>query len=198
MLDNCQLHSGRLNNVLGYNLTVTGTGSDGKHDTVTSQVRIDFRKFSEVAVEQMVILRLETTQPDQVANVLAGDDSVQLLSLSLGQNTTDLFLAVQESDRTYQARPLALQTLQSRLSEATAVTTQLGYTVCERDNPCQNGGLCSSKIVLSPGQSRVIAEIGGDVILNSPRFVEEVTCDCPDNFEGSECQLQQQQQQQQQ
>ena len=50
MLDNCQLHSGRLNNVLGYNLTVTG--SDGKHDTVTSQVRID----SEVAVEQTVIL----------------------------------------------------------------------------------------------------------------------------------------------
>ena len=54
MLDNCQLHSGRLNNVLGYNLTVTG--SDGKHDTLTSQVRMDFRKFSEAAVEQTVIL----------------------------------------------------------------------------------------------------------------------------------------------
>ena len=76
MLDNCQLHSGRLNNVLGYNLTVTG--SDGKHDTVTSQVRIDFHKFSEAAVEQTVILRLETAQSDQVAAVvtglLAGDD----------------------------------------------------------------------------------------------------------------------------
>ena len=83
MLDNCQLHSGRLNNVLGYNLTVTG--SDGKHDTVTSQVRIDFQKFSEAAVEQTVILRLDSAQPDQVAAVvtglLAGDDSVQLLSL---------------------------------------------------------------------------------------------------------------------
>ena len=54
MLDNCQLHSGRLNNVLGYNLTVTG--SDGKHDPLTSQVRMDFRKFSEAAVEQTVIL----------------------------------------------------------------------------------------------------------------------------------------------
>ena len=110
-MDNCQLHSGRLNNVLGYNLTVTG--SDGKHDTVTSQVRIDFRKFSEAAVEQTVILRLETAQSDQVAAVvtglLAGDDSVQLLSLSLGQNTTDLFLAVQDSDRTYQARPLSVR-----------------------------------------------------------------------------------------
>ena len=111
MLDNCQLHSGRLNNVLGYNLTVTG--SDGKHDTVTSQVRIDFRKFSEAAVEQTVILRLETAQSDHVAAVvtglLAGDDSVQLLSLSLGQNTTDLFLAVQDSDRTYQARSLSVR-----------------------------------------------------------------------------------------
>ena len=36
------------------NLTVTG--SDGKHDTLTSKVRIDFRKFSEAAVEQTVIL----------------------------------------------------------------------------------------------------------------------------------------------
>ena len=91
MLDNCQLHSGRLNNVLGYNLTVTG--SDGKHDTVTSQVRIDFHKFSEVAVEQTVILRLETAQSDQVAAVvtglLAGDDSVQLLSLSQSVPTGD-------------------------------------------------------------------------------------------------------------
>ena len=91
MLDNCQLHSGRLNNVLGYNLTVTG--SDGKHDTVTSQVRIDFQKFSEAAVEQTVILRLDSAQPDQVAAVvtglLAGDDSVQLLSLSQSVPTGD-------------------------------------------------------------------------------------------------------------
>ena len=127
MLDNCQLHSGRLNNVLGYNLTVTG--SDGKHDTVTSQVRIDFQKFSEAAVEQTVILRLDSAQPDQVAAVvtglLAGDDSVQLLSLSLGQNTTDLFLAVQNSDMTYQACPLSVR------------ETAAG----------------SRKIVLSPGQS---------------------------------------------
>ena len=38
-------------------------GSDGKHDTLTSQVRIDFRKFSEVDMEQTVILRLETVRP---------------------------------------------------------------------------------------------------------------------------------------
>ena len=73
---------GLLAQVLPSDPDTSGQGSDGKHDTVTSQVRIDFHKFSEAAVEQMVILRLETTQADQVANVLAGDDSVQLLSLS--------------------------------------------------------------------------------------------------------------------
>ena len=107
MLDNCQLHSGRLNNVLGYNLTVTG--SDGRHDSVTSRVQVTFDKFSESAVDQTVILRLVRSEPEVVGEVVAQlSDTVQLLSLSLGQNTTDLFLAVRSAGG-YQARPLALR-----------------------------------------------------------------------------------------
>ena len=68
MMDNCELHSGRLNNVRGYNLTVTG--SDGRHDTVTSEVIVTFDKFSEAAVEQTVILRLETAEPSLVSEVV--------------------------------------------------------------------------------------------------------------------------------
>ena len=45
-------------------------GSDGKHDTLTSQVRIDFRKFSDVDMEQTVILRLETAQSGQASTTI--------------------------------------------------------------------------------------------------------------------------------
>ena len=73
MADNCELHSGRLNNVRGYNLTVTG--NDGRHETVTSEVRLTFDKFSEAAVEQTVILRLETAEPGPVSEVVEEQSS---------------------------------------------------------------------------------------------------------------------------
>ena len=187
MMDNCELHSGRLNNVRGYNLTVTG--DDGRHESVTSRVQVIFDKFPPSAVEETVIIRLETAEPAVVAEVVKQVGNIaQVLSLSLEYNTTDLFLAVESArgNGDYLSRQAALQSLQSRLGGQLPAGADLGYTVCQRENPCQNSGVCTSKMEVK--QETVIAEIG-DVILNSPRFVEEVSCQCPDNFEGASCEL---------
>ena len=184
MMDHCELHSGRLNNVRGYNLTVTG--DDGRHESVTSRVQVTFDKFPPSAVDQTVILRLDTAEPGKVREVVRlVSPTAQLLSLRLDYNTTDLFLAV-KSNSGYLSRSEALSSLQSRLGGQLEAGADLGYTVCERDNPCENGGVCSSRVEVS--RETVIAEIG-DLIHNSPSFREAVTCQCPDNFQGASCQL---------
>ena len=86
MADNCELHSGRLNNVRGYNLTVTG--NDGRHETVTSEVRLTFDKFSEAAVEQTVILRLETAQSGQASTTIRTSSPSPPTWTSLRRSTT--------------------------------------------------------------------------------------------------------------
>ena len=64
------------------------TGSDGKHDTLTSQVRIDFRKFSEVDMEQTVILRLETAQSGQASTTIRTSSPSPPTWTSLRRSTT--------------------------------------------------------------------------------------------------------------
>merc|ERR1712106_155760 len=65
------------------------------------------------------------------------------------------------------------------------IEVTIGYDACQ-DNPCNNAGKCSTTMKVK--QETVIVE-AEDIIFNSPMFEEVVACDCPDNFEGSSCQL---------
>ena len=56
-----------------------------------------------------------------------------------------------------------------------------------RNGPCLNGGKCSSKTKVQ--QETQITE-SGDTIFNSPILLQNVTCECSEEFTGEHCQLQ--------
>jgi hypothetical protein len=93
----CYLSAGRLMNVNSYNLTVRG--SDGIHDSVTSQVYMTFDKFEEQAKQQAFIIRIGENLPqDTLAKVFkkinfhsSSSGSVQILSVISSDNHTDFF-----------------------------------------------------------------------------------------------------------
>ena len=190
MRPNCDLTSGRLMNVAGYNLTVEG--SDGIHDPVTSQVYITFDNFEHAAVEEAFIIRAVDTNVNSLPELFKQinfhtsqqGDSLQILSVKASDNFTDFYVAARSSRGSYVERTEAVTSLSRELTSRVA-RLSVGYSVCQ-ESPCQNGGECSA--VMAVRQDTAILE-AGDIILNSPVFQEDWSCRCQDNFEGDTCQL---------
>ena len=185
MRPNCELTSGRLMNVAGYNLTVEG--SDGLHDSVTSQVYITFDKFEERAKDQSIIIRAVNSPDMELQQVFkhinfhtSKAGSVQILSMSVVDNFTDFFVTLRSPNGRYVEKEQAVEILRGELDDVI-----VGYSVCQ-DSPCQNQGVCSSKINV---MSETVIVEAGDIILNSPKFLEDWNCQCQENFEGESCQL---------
>ena len=190
----CYLSAGRLMNVNSYNLTVRG--SDGIHDSVTSQVYMTFDKFEEQAKQQAFIIRIGENLPqDTLAKVFkkinfhsSSTGSVQILSVISSGNHTDFFVAMRYQGRYLEKRAAAraLRDELGGLEEILAGTEYtIGYNACQ-ENPCQNQGSCATSMSVKTETVIVEAE---DIILNSPKFEEQMTCTCPENFKGSTCEL---------
>ena len=194
MEEGCYLSSGRLMNVNSYNLTVRGT--DGIHDSVTSQVYMTFDKFEEQARQQSFIIRIgESLGKDTMGEVFreinfhsSALGSVQILSVIASQNHTDFFVAVKSRGK-YVEKATSVRTLRSELTGLGRImgsdSYMIGYNACQ-DNPCSNGGKCSTDMLVKAQTVIVEAE---DIILNSPIFEEEMTCACPENYKGPTCNL---------
>ena len=194
MRNNCDLSSGRLMNVNSYNLTVIG--NDGIHDSVTSQVYMTFDKFEEQAKQQSFIIRIRENLKQNILGEVfreinfhtSATGSVQILSVVTSENHTDFFVAMRSQGQ-YVRKELGIQTLKSELTGLAkiveGVDITMGYNACQ-DNPCLNKGKCTTNMIVKSETVIIEAE---DIILNSPRFEEEMTCQCPENFEGSNCHL---------
>ena len=194
MDENCYLSTGRLMNVNSYNLTVQGT--DGIHDSVTSQVYMTFDKFEEQARQQAFIIRIaENLRQDTLAQVFkqinfhsSATGSVQILSVITGGNHTDFFVAVQSKGR-YVEKDAAVRALKKELGGLAKLLGDtehvIGYNGC-LEQPCSNGGRCATSMEVNT--QTVIME-AGDIILNSPMFEEKTTCTCQENFKGPTCDL---------
>ena len=192
--NDCILHTGRLVNVNNYNLTVIG--NDGVHESVTSQVYLTFDKFDASAVKEAVVIRVVgNLQPATLANLFrmihfhrSSIGAVQVLSIIRDEDITDLFVGIRASNKQYVPRSDIESVLRSELSFSNIqsdVEVTVGYDPC-LSAPCQNNGRCITKTVLESETVIVEAE---DIILNSPKFVQNVKCSCLDNFEGNQCQL---------
>ena len=181
----CELSSGRLMNVAGYNLTVEG--GDGEHEAVTSQVRVTFDTFREAAVLQSFVIRApDTAALPRLFKMINFHAGLQLLSVHLAENFTDFYVAVRSSGGgQYMDRGQAVARIRGELTSRLGEEVTVGYSVCQ-ERPCENGGRCSSQMKVQQGTTIVEA---GDIVLNSPRFTEDWRCECPDNFEGATCQL---------
>ena len=193
MKKDCFLHTGRLMNVNNYNLTIIG--NDGLHDSVTSQIFLTFDKFDAVAQDTSLVIRIfENLDHSKLARVFklinfhrSATGSVQVLSIVKEENVTDFFVLMR-ADNQYIQKQKVESVLQTELSfdnVLPGVEVSVGYNPCQ-SNPCQNSGFCSSNTLVESETVIVEAE---DIILNSPKFVQRVKCDCPQNFEGESCQL---------
>ena len=190
----CYLNTGRLVNVENYNLTVIG--NDGIHDSVTSRVHLTFDKFDSNAQERSLVIRIHQRLANAALarlfrRINSKNFSVgrpQVLSIVQNENTTDLFVAI-HSNRNYASRQEAKAVLSTELSLDSLLEDEtdvsIGYDPC-LVGPCQNNGVCSTSTEL--GSEIVIVE-AEDIILNSPKFVQQIKCACPASFEGDTCQL---------
>ena len=193
MQKDCYLQAGRLMNVNNYNLTVIG--NDGLHESVTSQVYLNFDKFDAVAQDMSLVVRiprdLDSANLGQVFKLInshwSSAGSVQVLSIVETGNVTDFFVVMKSANQ-YMEKEKAESLLRRELSFADVlpgVDVAVGYDPC-LSNPCQNSGFCSATTKVEPETVIVEAE---DIILNSPKFVLDVKCQCPATFEGDNCQL---------
>ena len=191
----CILHTGRLVNVNNYNLTVIG--NDGIHDSVTSQVYLTFDRFDAGAVKEAAVVRVQgSLQPATLAKLFriihfhrSAVGAVQVLSIVRDEdNVTDLYVGIRAANKQYVARSQVESVLRSELSFSNVqpdIQVIVGFDPCLSD-PCQNNGRCTTNTALESENVIVEAE---DIILNSPKFVQNVKCSCQNNFEGEKCQL---------
>ena len=159
---NCELSSGRLMNVAGYNLTVEG--GDGEHEAVTSQVRVTFDTFRQAAVTQSFVIRApDTAALPRLFKLINFHAGLQLLSVHLAENFTDFYVAVRSSGGgQYLDRGQAVARIRGELTSRLGEEVTVGYSVCQ-ERPCENGGRCSSQMKVQQGTTIVEA---GDIVLN--------------------------------
>jgi len=198
MEENCILSTGRLVNVNSYNLTVIGT--DGKHNSVTSQVYMTFDKFDSLAKEQSFIIRIGKTLHDEaLAKVfkqinfhVSSKGTTQILSIAKDSDSTDFYVVLRGANGQYVEHAEAVLTLREELHAVlsgllpSAVEISIGYDVCQ-DDPCLNGAACASFMGISASETVIIE--AGDIILNSPRFQQTVECSCAVNYQGTHCEF---------
>ena len=97
---------------------------------------------------------------------------MELLSLNVNGDTVECFLASRENsvflpktDTLNYLREISTD-LDSAFADSDIV---YDYDPCSAENPCLNGGKCSSRVVVM--KKTEIAE-SGDTVFNSPSFVQ--------------------------
>jgi protocadherin Fat 4 len=198
MEENCMLSTGRLVNVDSYNLTVIGT--DGKHDSVTSQVYMTFDKFDNQAKDQSIVIHFkEMLHGENLAKVFrlinfhnSASGIIQILSIRTNKDNTEFFVVMRDRNGKYMLPDETSISLRSELQSVltgilkpeTVVT--VGFNVC-LNGACLNGATCSAAIDITPSET-VIVE-AGDIVFNSPLFQQTAKCSCPQNYQGDSCEF---------
>ncbi|XP_076362821.1 cadherin-related tumor suppressor-like [Tachypleus tridentatus] len=197
----CDLHAVRLQDPQEYTISVSG--NDGRHEDVTSTVRIQFMNFDDLTVENSVTLRILNHSTDNflALKFIRFQEALKELFRSLGypllysitdlSNHLELTLAIQTRVSAYitSKEILALLSEKKRLLQRVVSPGEIavGFDPCE-NSPCQNDGKCRSFLELQESLSILDSP---SLVFTSPTVSRQFACSCPKGFSGSVCQYQQ-------
>ena len=178
-------------------------GSDGSFAEVNYQVTVEVQQFPQVLLENAVAVVLDGLGSSEFLETkyvaftsavesLFGFSSVPFV-FSLQELGRDLYvyLAVEENEVAMDQRLLAqkLREFESTLESRAGVRVKEAAVELCQENPCQNGGTCSTEVVLSPG---LLSNQSPHLILTSATPAVSETCDCPPAYDGDRCETAQQ------
>ncbi|KAJ6650293.1 hypothetical protein lerEdw1_013425 [Lerista edwardsae] len=181
-----------------FDLTVLS--SDGVHNSVTSTVRVFFSGFSNATIDNSILLRLSVQSSRefltnhylhflQIANSqLTGlGTAVQLYGVYEENNRTFLMAAVKRNNYQY-VNPGGVTTFFESIKEVLFRQSGVRIESVDHDSclqkPCQNGGSCLRKLVVSP-QLRSHDSIPVILVVNEP--LQSFTCKCMPGYDGTLC-----------
>ena len=185
--NDCSIKAGRIHNGREYDLHIET--SDGKHENVRVQAKLNFISFSEFAVQESVALRFNGASPEEVldffGNVQATNNNrlIELLSMNtFNDGTVECFVASRENDL-FLPTEVTIDHLDSMTIDLPVI---VDYNPCE-ENPCLHNGKCSQETVVL--KQTEITE-GGNTVFNSPILLQNVTCACSPEYSGARCETQ--------
>ena len=188
----CNLHAAKIVPDRTYQLTVSG--NDGRHNDVTTRVKIEFLQFNNETLDKSITLRIVNVTSEKFLKLyyqpfiksldnVFGDKLMVITSMLNVLTHTDVTLSV--------VHPLSGNYLSNKevsnkiklgknkiIKSLQGLQIIINFNPCD-ENPCKNGGECSHKI-------RAFDEIE---TVDSPQFVftsllirHDATCKCKQGF----------------
>lgn len=197
----CNLHVAKIIPDKTYSLTVSG--NDGRHNDVTSEVKIDFSQFNNATLDNSITLRVLNVSSERFMLLyyqpfkksleqVFGNDQIELNSMLDVPPHTDLTLSVlQASDEGY----ISPTDVTNKLTLGKVKVTKalqglqvlINFNPCD-ESPCLNGGECSHDIRAYDETETVDSP---SLVFTSLLIRHDASCHCKQGFTGHNCQLRQ-------
>ncbi|XP_054721266.1 cadherin-related tumor suppressor-like, partial [Uloborus diversus] len=198
----CDLHTTKIQHSANYTLTISG--NDGKHQNVSSTVKVNFLAFDNATLHNSVSLRISNFSADNFLSIYFDsfkrnlDDLFKpshpvIYSLVNIEEHLEITLAVKMSGKKFSH--ISPNEVISVLKEKLPFIREsiedkdivIGFNPC-KVSPCLNKGSCSSFLEMKDTLSIVDSP---SLIFTSPFVARQFLCQCPRGFSGSICQYQQ-------
>ena len=198
----CLLHSRAHSTETQYTLDVQG--SDGQHPEIVSNFVVQFEAFNNNSLTNSLTLRLDNVDTTafltdsydlfvaSVSSFLNNRESLLVLGVSdvVEENKVDVLLVIKSDSSGHLSREDVAQLLRDHkatIESQSGITIEMvDYTPC-LSNPCLNGGECQDSVEVYQESTTMEST---PVILVAPASNRVAKCDCPSEFYGPRCELQ--------
>ncbi|XP_050549134.1 cadherin-related tumor suppressor [Daktulosphaira vitifoliae] len=167
-------------------------GNDGKHNSVTNTVTINYQTIDKNIIENTIFARINNiTASDFILNHYT--KFISTLNSTFEENSSILYnineidygivlaIAVRDIDKEHASHILRKRS--SYFTQTMKSDIDIDYNPCQI-NTCENNGSCKSSLIISK-EFRIISTQG--YIFTSPAILQEFTCTCLDGYAGSRC-----------
>lgn len=187
--ESCDLH---INSISKPITVLRVSGNDGKHESVTNVVKIEYQTIDKNIIENTVFSRIENiTSSDFIENYYTR--FMNILNSTFEDNHSLLFnidetdggveIAVAVRGMTKEHVSDALRSKSSIIAQTFRLPIIVDYTPCQK-NTCENDGNCSTSLAVLK-EPRVINS--QDFIFTSPTILQTFVCACVDGYVGKKC-----------
>lgn len=187
--ESCDLH---INSISKPVTVLRVSGNDGKHDSVTNIVKVEYQTIDNNIIENTVFTRIDNiTSSDFIENhytkfmdILNStfEDKDPLL-YSINEIDDSIEVAIAARGLTKEHINDALRSKSNSIVQSTRLPIFFDYSPCQK-NTCENNGNCSISLVISKEPHVTNSQ---DFIFTSPTILQEFVCTCAEGYAGKKC-----------